>query len=320
MKRKGLLLLLVVFAFLFTGCGQPEDEELQNKQNIEQPTPTPTPTPTPSDPTVDPAPVVYESQPYDIQLANGYTLHNFMGKKPPLGSEDIVDATDYYAGKAETYIKGLVNDFNQSLKNRPAAQAYFADLITKIQGIDTFFDKRNPKSVVFDKATNTIDKAAQPYFKNIVKSYDDDAWQYSFYYLYRGFANAAWYAGLSTAYQNDGYYGGILYAGENKAIKSAAGMDFKADSEDNYAKATAAMNKALNLAADNMGHDIQANDLRQLMNITLTTNSLKAMDTQVVNNLLNCETIITLGVKSAIDDAIIEAKYAQQNQNQTMGL
>ena len=90
------------------------------------------PTIDPDDPTIDPDdPVVYGEEPYDKAIGNGnYILHNFIGENDKLTAENIVDGTNHYLGKAETYLKGLASKWNESMKDRPAAQNYFANLIT----------------------------------------------------------------------------------------------------------------------------------------------------------------------------------------------
>ena len=189
---------------LFTGCGQPSNDKTQESPII-TPTPTPTPTPEPEDPVIDPVnptptpTPVYGGEPYDQAIGNGnYTIHNFYGNDTSLTENNIIDGTDYYASKAETYVKDMANDFDNSLKNRSTTRNYFANLTSAIQNIDTFFNKNNPRGPEFDRATNTIDTAAQPYFKDIIKNLNTEDQRYAFYDCYRYLGNESFKEGLGT--------------------------------------------------------------------------------------------------------------------------
>ena len=152
------------------------------------------PTVDPDDPTIDPDdPVVYGEEPYDKAIGNGnYILHNFIGENDKLTAENIVDGTNHYLGKAETYVKGLASNWNESMKDRPAAQNYFANLITAVQNDNSF------NTYGFDEAVGIMSANAETYFADVVKNLDSTKQRRAFYYCYRIFENESFKEGLGS--------------------------------------------------------------------------------------------------------------------------
>ncbi len=69
--------------------------------------------------------------PSDKIMGNGnYTIHSFFGDSFRVNG-DVTKAVNHYLGKGETYVKGLVSQFSDSLKDRPAADAYFEQFINE---------------------------------------------------------------------------------------------------------------------------------------------------------------------------------------------
>ena len=203
MKSLSLLLKINIWTAFFVllagiviiaGCSSPQGGDTKDEQVIEKPTKPTDPTVDPDDPTIDPDdPVVYGGEPYDKAIGNGnYILHNFIGENDKLTAENIVDGTNHYLGKAETYLKDLASNWNESMKDRPAAQNYFADLITAVQNDNSF------NTAGFDEAVSIISANAKPYFVDIVKNLDDIGYQNAFYYCYRILANESYKEGLGS--------------------------------------------------------------------------------------------------------------------------
>jgi hypothetical protein len=165
LKKFILTLSVVTVLIILTGC----------KNSVQEPT----------EPVNN---VVYGGEPYDKAIGNGnYILHNFVGENTTFPKETVVDATKYYLGKADIYVKGLVNDLDESLKDRPAAEKYFTDYVTAIKNINTFY-RSNPLDCLSRFGT-IIDEQAQPYFVDIINNLDSIEQCRAFSCCYRVLAN-----------------------------------------------------------------------------------------------------------------------------------
>ena len=149
--------MLAVFTLVMlfgTGCKQQNDDE-----NSETPE------------------VKYGDEPYDKVIGNGhYVLHNFIGENTVFNKETIYDASDYYLGKAEKWTDDYINDFEQSLADRPAAKKYFSNFINGVKNRQDHF--KHDKTHLgggndFDCSVNQIVKACEPYFTDFIGQLDD---------------------------------------------------------------------------------------------------------------------------------------------------
>ncbi len=347
---------LTAGTLLNTACPQPNGGEEPEPQPIENPVEPEKPTTDPDDPTVNPddpivepddpivepddpivepddpivepdnpivepddPTVTYGGEPYDKAIGNGnYILHNFIGENTEFPVETIVDSINHYSNKAETYVKGLADNLDKSLEDRPAARDYLTDYVTAVNNINTFFSTTNPSGRNLDYAIRTIDTAAQTYFTDIIKNLDSLTYRYLFYYCYRTLANESYKEGLGT-YRESESAQMDAYNTEKEKIEN--GYQYY-DSENNFAQTTKFMDGLLDMAVNNMnsnnpGVNMKVEDLRQLINLTMTSNSLKAMHELTADNLQHthyCE--MSLGIKTTM----IAAITAQQNQGQSMGL
>lgn len=157
MKKTVLLCMLAVFTsvmLLGTGCKQQNNDE-----NSETPE------------------VKYGDEPYDKVIGNGhYVLHNFIGENTVFDKETIYDASDYYLGKAEKWTDDYINDFEQSLADRPAAKKYFSNFINDVRNRQNHFkyDKTHiGGGSDFDWAVNQIVRACEPYFTDFIGQLDN---------------------------------------------------------------------------------------------------------------------------------------------------
>jgi hypothetical protein len=114
----------------------------------------------------------------------------------------------------------------------------------------------------------------------------------------------------------------IVEAGFNSYFNN---IDLSQYGTDNFFRETTnLLDSILDTAITNMnksqGANMKIEDLRQLVNITIKTNALGSMRSLTYHNLEQIErssVSMFFGIEAAMSDAI---KYAEQNQNQTMGL
>lgn len=144
-------------------------------------------------------------QPYDVKLGNGnYFVHCFGGENTTT-SINVAKGINHYLGKGETYVKGLVNQFSNSLKDRPAAEAYFAQFINEEQN-NHFqrLDEQSANPYSFDKTINGISSPCEPMFNNIISNIDNNQDRIKFIVCYQALSNEAYKYGLGN-YANDNY-------------------------------------------------------------------------------------------------------------------
>ena len=75
------------------------------------------------------------------------------------------------------------------------------------------------------------------------------------------------------------------------------------------------MDSILNHTANNMGNDVTANDLRQVINIANTAYSLTAMENRAASALEHTGCAINLGIVDSMYDLANEMFWAEQNQS-----
>ena len=258
-------------------------------------------------------------------------MHNFIGENDKLTAENIVDGTNHYLGKAETYVKDLASNWNESMKDRPAAQNYFADLITAVQNDQYFYiDENYPDDQTFDTAVNKISRNANTYFADIIKNLDNEDDRYAFYTAYRILANESYKEGLGSyrkysSPQMDEYEEEknflIELANANKLDGGPfVNVDIEQDyNTNNFAQTTNIVDTMINTVVNNMNNnrnlDLQASDLRQLINLGITTNSLEGMHDYTKGNLHHTMCEMGNNIVSTMDTAMTEVE-----QSQTMGL
>ena len=267
------------------------------------------------------------NEPTTKTIGNGnYFLHNFVGENTEFPAETIEEDAGHYYGEAGTYVKGLANAWNESMADRPAAQNYFANLIDSINE-NNYFDMAvtNPKGTSFDVAVTLVSGNAEKYFKDIVKNLDS-GYNNLFYYCYRILANESFKEGLGT-YREGNSSEMDAYNNEKEAIQKEFPFLFDYDKEygeNNFSQTTQYMDELLDMAVNSMnnnhGVNMKVEDLRQLINLTMTTESMAAMHQLTKNNLQETSCGMALGIDVAMENAITAAKNAQQSQGQTMGL
>lgn len=238
--------------------------------------------------------------PYDKEIGNGYILHNFISDDDNFDLSTYVDDVQHYLALGETYIKGNVDKFNQSLNGR-AAQNYFAEFVNTMKNNDHFkLNSVIPGDYTIDLGVNTISSASEPIFQDIVQNIDGIPNREAFYCIYRLLANEAYKEGLGSyrqysstqmnEYEKEKEYMIDWWKDietEDDEIKS---IDLnEAYNTNNFSPITQFSERLLEEAADNInqkqGYDITATDLRTVVNLNLTSHSLRGMHARVRNNL-----------------------------------
>lgn len=254
------------------------------------------------------------SQPTTRSLANGYTIRNFSGSHS-FGKDTVVNATKYYLGEAETYIKGLADNFDNTLKGRnTATQNYFKTYVNALKN-NNYYELDSGNS--FDMVMNGNSNDSVYVFTDMVANMGDYLQGSLFEDAYQLLANESYKEGLGQ-YSNMTYY----QQQRDSYIRSLeldlkdAGMsyvDFNQDIDNQNCQAiTGLINQALTTAAQNMnankGLNVTASDLRQVINIALTSKSLLGMHERTKTNLGHTGTCSAgMGI-SKINYAIADAR------------
>ena len=264
----------------------------------------------------------FGGKPYDATIGNGgYNLHTFMGANTTFDSKE---KADYYIGEAETYVKGLANQLSESTKNRPAAQAYFQNLFNEIQNI--YYGPAHNDGTHFttdiDGVINGTSRGVAQVMGDITKNTANEDQAYDFQGLYRTIANEALKAGAGNAF--DGSDSASRYNTEkNFVLELADDNEFKqrlnidlqqAYADNDFTDVTNYIDTVLTTAATKIGHNVTADDLRQVINIAITTKSLEAMHERSKNvlNHKNADCTLDTGIiKDAIDP--VHYTYAMLN-------
>ena len=259
------------------GCKQPDDQTIEDPNNnpggnqqggqgqggIQQPEDD----------------LIGEAAPYDRNLDNGYVIHNFFGQNPKFQPKTMVNDVNKYLGKAETYIKGLVDEFDQSLDNRPAAKAYFQPYITELKNNDCYtvekinhYSNLDPLIIINSSSGNYI-------FEDIIRNLDNSPERLDFYYAYSTLASEAFREGYGKDFNS---YPDVPTSYKRKREDVAyywdCGFDLDNDIDNNNCQqVTDKLHAMTTKAANNMGNDITTDDLRQVINLSLTANSMMSL-------------------------------------------
>ncbi len=267
-------------------------------------------------------------QPYDVTLGNGnYFVHCFEGDGTSTKHDTVAKDMNYYLGKGETYVMALVDKFSESLQDRPAAQAYFQEFINaqKANEFQTLSETMsNPYG--FDRTINGISNASEPVFENIIRNIDNNHDRVMFYTCYQALSNEAYKYGLgilrNSSCSQMNYYNDVrdttAYYWSSPVLSEPFDIDYDIDNQ-NCQQITNEMDSILNHTANNMGNDVTANDLRQVINIANTAYSLTAMEKGVAPLLEHTRCAINLGIVSAMRKVSNEMYQAEQ-QTQALGL
>ena len=301
--------LLAGMVLLTTGCAQPDDGT-----KIEKPSKT------------------YEA-PTNIELSNGYFIRQFMGSGQSIAKATVVNDVNHYLGEAETYIKGLVNEFEQSLSAN--GKAYFNDFINGYKEND-FYKINSVSSAALDYVVQDNAKSYKYILKDIIKNLDNLNNREVFYSAYRTLANEAYIKGFGNLNTNNDWY--TAYNDEKGSLESgwqyhdfdglgAEKFDLYDDVNNNKsAKLIGLMDELLGQAA---GKGTLANvsqaDLKKVINISLTTNSLGSIhdgEKSLLQHTERCtfKKSLSTEVRNSVNGVMYDAMYVEtQTQDYVMG-
>ena len=225
-------------------------------------------------------------------LGNGnYTMTCFMiyddAKKP----EEVETDVNNNLTIAESYIKGLVTGFSESLNDRPSAKAYFYNSINEVNNI--IFNQDQDNGYGFDWTILRLRNACKPVINDIYNNIDDIVNKIQFKIYYKALANEVYRYG---------------FGGEDKFQEASTNFnpkeDYKNNKQDiidnwnsmceyhsitqpfNFAtdlvendcqEITSYMDNLINQATNNMGNGITREDLRNVVNLSFNINSLDSM-------------------------------------------
>ncbi len=270
--------------------------------------------------------------PCDKTLGNGnYILHNFIGEESNvLRANQMAKDVNYYLGKGETYVMGLVEKFSESLQDRPTAQAYFNSFISaqksnKFQRLNE--NGINPYS--FDQTINGIGVPCEPIFEDIIRNIDNNRGRHLLIRSYETVANESYNYGLGETrngsnVQVDGYNEkreDIYKAWTTGVINNPFDLNDDIDNQ-NCRQVTNEMDKLLTHVANNMNNGVTASDLRQVINISITANSLTAMHARSASALEHTSAGCGLNIKIVprMRNVAREMYQAEKQQAQGLGL
>lgn len=260
--------------------------------------------------------------PSDKIMGNGnYTIHSFFGDSFRV-NENVTESVNHYLGKGETYVKGLVSQFSDSLKDRPAAEAYFEQFINEEQN-NQFqrLDEQSTNPYSFDK---TIKGVAQPsvyIFENIIRNIDNNRDRTVFTYLYYALHTESYKYGLGS-YANTPSSQKDKYEHNREIINNAWTasvinnyFDLNQDiDQQNCQQTTNEMDRLLNKAVKNMGNDVTVRDLQQVINIAMTSNSLAAMHDISASALKHTSCGAEINIVKRMQEVKEEMYQAEQQQ------
>ena len=264
--------------------------------------------------------------PCDKTLGNGnYVLHNFIGEKENAASADtMAKDMNYYLGKGETYVMALVDKFSESLQDRPTAQAYFKEFIhaqksNEFQRLNE--NGKNPYS--FDNTISGISVPCEPIFENMIRNIDTNRDRLMFIACYQTITNEAYKYGLGagrygSSSQTDHYEDireDINSMWTGKTLNNPFDINDDIDNQ-NCQQITNELDSLLKQAANNIGNDITAHDLRQVINISTTANSLTAMHSRSASALKHTSCYINLDIVRNMRKINQEMYQAERQQTQ----
>ena len=239
---------------------------------------------------------------------------------------------------AETYNKGLVNNFETSLVNRPAAKNYFSNCTNELKANSYYIDEIEPGGPNFDFLINRNNRQSTYVFADIIKNLPNIDTRRAFQNCYRILANEAYKEGLGisrnfsnsymTKYQKEkdsivsSIEGGLIYDG----YQSFQNIDLEQEyGANNFANITNLLDSLIDTATTNMNQsaslglngELESQDLRQIVNLTIANESLSALHDRTANNLKHNSCVMQ---KNVIVNTMENTVYELYQIEQTLGL
>ena len=333
----GLMAMTLMGCQQLTGNTIDSPTQQSGSQTIQQPsTPGQSTTTTPTEPTQPTEPNEAELYGGEIHAENfnGISILRPTGENTVFTRDNYVDAAAYYYEETGKYMKGLADDFDKSLKGN--TKNYFAPMINVVKNNKKIrLDKNLPYNYCIGSGINAIDNVAEPYAKDMVKYLKNSYETYVLKACFEYFSNEAFKSGLGTYAQhqseamNEYERRKASIIDDMGSLVPFKNLDVSQYGTPAFTKAVADIyNNLLDKIAENMNNDPTMNNnegvnvkranLQDLTNLILTTYAVDGMCESNKGWLNNAG--ICLGNVAAMGEAITAAKYAKQNQEQTMGM
>lgn len=226
--------------------------------------------------------------PCDKILGNGnYFFHSFIGDDSKGGYnmsyENIVKDVNHYLKLAESYTLDYIEDFSNSLKDKPADKAYFQEFIDE-QSNNSFnlLLDNGANAYQLDGVLNQMNKPCLPVCKDIVRNIKTHQDRTTFIYLFLKMENESFFYGLGSqrnyqssmteAYQETNSEVNTVWNG--KVINNPFDINDDVQNQ-NCRQITETMDKLLEHAASNMG--LAPESLKTFINYTFMIQSMRSM-------------------------------------------
>ena len=260
--------------------------------------------------------------PCDKVLGNGnFVIHNFVGEKAgSLSNLSMAEDVNYYLGKGETYVKGLIDDFSESTQNDPTAQNYFASFISQQKNNQfkkLYENTRNPYGI--DETINGIAEPCFPIFEDFLLNIDNNRDRAIFIHSLQAFFNEEYFFGLGSyrgketpldeKYQK--VRTEISRAWSGKTINKPFDIDQDID-QNNCLQITQELTRNIKNIAPKMG--IKENHIYQIINIAGVTYSLQAMDDRAAKDISHKTCNANMTIISRMRTLNEELYQAEQSQ------
>ena len=253
-------------------------------------------------------------------LGNGnYTMHSFIGEESFRINKDVAESVNYYLGKGETYVKGFVNQFSDSLKGRPTAEAYFAQFISEEQNNEfKRLNENGSNPYSFDTTINGIVQPCLPIYENILRLIDNNKDRAIFIRLFQALSNQSYKYGLGNC-AKDEYSQMDVYHNTRDAINKAWNgstinnyFDINNDIDNqNCLNVTQEMDRILAPVADKLGITLQ--DLHNFIIISMTPYSLTSMHHLSKSALKHTSCSVSLNIVSEMEKIGNQIYWEEQN-------
>ena len=276
------------------------DENTGNNGGTTTPEPEPEPEPTPSK---------EYGEPYDKTIGNGnYVIHNFISDNDNIEYETVADDMNHYLGLAETHIKGMANDLQQSTNT-----TYFDEFINSIKNDDHYYiDADFLRGSNLNRVADSILDPSEPILADIINHIDGVNEKGAFSYAYQILANENYKEGLGV-YRNGS---SVMNHYEDKKtyiedvgqyIPQLAELGLAKDMEitpEFMTKITDLIDGNLATVANNMNNGVTQKDLQKFINLALTPHGLYALDQRTIGYTNHSWTMGINGQATAMAQAI----------------
>lgn len=276
----------------------------------------------------------YYGKPYTKNFGNGFNLYVAMGDNGSIrGSSEKQVATDtnHYLDKTQTYINGLINGFEQSLSNRPAAQNYFSKLTNGLKSNSYFhMNETYPGGQDLDLQVDRYATQYETYLVDMIKNLNTSSDGLNFEMAYRVLSNEAYKEGLGIAKTDS------LQALEYQKQKEKVIADWNyylpnsniniqnAYQTNNFTAITNLLDQLIVQTTNNTNQrqnlNVTTSDFRKVVNLALTTDTLRGTHdhcaTASVIQHNGC--VMSTNFFGQIMYDAVEEKYAEE-QNQAQG-